>query len=88
MSEQDPELVFLEMGLRSTPGPETPCPKCTAELPRIAYHSHILIVIGEDEWPCAEWVRTGLITSSVTEHLCIRCQRCGYGYPAKTADSS
>lgn len=94
MSEQKPEgeepneLVVLELDLKDTPGPETPCPKCGSEMPKITFHPFILISMGEEEWPCAAWAREGLLTAPVTEHLCVRCNRCGYGYPAKTADSS
>jgi hypothetical protein len=87
-NEQDQELIVLDLGLRDTPGPETPCPKCSAELPRITFHAFVIISMGEEEWPCAAWTREGMLTGPVTEHLCVRCQRCGYGYPAKTADSS
>lgn len=82
------ELVIVEMGLRNFPGPETPCPKCTSEMPKIVFHPYVVISMDEAEHPCAQWAREGLLTSPITEHICVRCNRCGYGYPAKTADSS
>lgn len=85
--ESDPELVHLEMGLREYSSGAI-CVKCGSDHPRVTYHSHIVMTLGTDtEWPCAAWVRSGLLTGSVTEHLCIRCLRCNYGFPCKTADA-
>lgn len=83
----DEPLVHLEMGLKNFQE-EIFCPKCHGDIVRVTLHENILQTIGgEGSHPCAEWLNKGLLTATVTEHLCLRCQRCGYGWPTKTADA-
>jgi transcriptional regulator with XRE-family HTH domain len=50
------------------------CPKCASVAVGVAYH-----VAPTGGYPCA---------SSVGEHLCRVCQRCGYGWCEATADAT
>lgn len=85
-AEEAPELVVLEMGLPDCPT-DIQCPKCRGTTVEVIYHEHVLVSMDGPEWPCAAWVRSGILTPNITEHLCLRCLRCRYGYPTKTADA-
>jgi hypothetical protein len=74
------------MGLRAFE-PEMQCPKCHGTALSVTYHDHVVMGFGEELYPCQEWVQAGLLTQSVTQHLCLRCLRCRYGLPTKTADA-
>jgi hypothetical protein len=86
---QDPpervELVVLEMGLQEFQE-HMRCPKCFMEGIQVEWHPNLMIGC-DPETPCGIWVQAGLLTPSTTEHLCLRCNRCRYGWPTKTADA-
>lgn len=71
-------LPFMEgEGLR--------CPKCNTTGLALTFHETLIIVMSDEEHPCAQWTRKGLLPGRVGEHLCARCSRCGYGFPMRTA---
>lgn len=87
-AEQPEEQLFVELGLREFQQ-EVSCPKCNTAQYQMVFHPNIILTVGdtaEGDFPCGQWVRQGLLTPIVTQHLCVRCLRCGYGFPMKTAD--
>lgn len=81
-SEEIPEIPS---GLR--PFMHEPiCPKCASTGVRVVYHPMIIMSLGDGQYPCACWLSAGLLSSEVSQHLCLRCSRCGYGWPSETAD--
>lgn len=83
-------LTLESMGLRDYDlrDEERACPKCGANHMQVIYHPRIVITLGEGQgFPCGSWVLSGILSDSVTQHLCLHCLRCGYGYPTKTADA-
>lgn len=92
-SAEEPEeaLTLDSMGLREfdLSSEERQCPKCGFGQMRVAYHPRIVLVPGiEQEFPCGAWVISGILSDTVTQHLCLQCVRCGYGYPTKTGDAA
>lgn len=76
----------IGFGLRSFMH-EAMCPKCASTGVRTVYHPTIILSLGSNgQHPCAAWMQAGILSSSVGQHLCVRCARCGYGWPTKTAD--
>jgi DnaJ-class molecular chaperone len=63
------------------------CPKCHSSGLQKRYHEMVIMSMGDEMHPCQEWVQKGLLQGQVGEHLCLRCQGCGYGFPMKTADT-
>ncbi len=97
MSESDEEpqeeqaLTLDSMGLREFDlhDEERQCPKCRYAQMRVVYHARIVLTPGTgQEFPCGSWVLSGILADSVTQHLCLQCARCGYGYPTKTSDAA
>lgn len=87
-TEGEEPLTLEAMGLRPfMQGEGLRCPKCQVLVSKMCYHETLVLVIGDPEQPCAEWTRKGLLPGRVGEHLCVRCQQCGYGFPMRTADS-
>lgn len=87
--EEEP-LTLESMGLRDYDlhSEERLCPKCGFGQMQVVYHSRVVLTVGEGQgFPCGSWVLSGILSDTVTQHLCLRCLRCGYGYPTKTADA-
>jgi hypothetical protein len=84
--ESPDSLLSVELGLRPFQH-ETLCPKCSSTGIRAVYHPVILVTVGAGQYPCGEWLLAGTLTDDVTAHLCLRCLRCGYGWPTETADT-
>lgn len=80
------ELVHIEFGLQPY-RTEQACPKCAYNGLKVTYHSLLVMNVGAQQFPCGSWYRSGILTGDVSEHLCIRCLRCGYGWPTQTADT-
>lgn len=85
-------LVTLEMGLREFDlnSEERSCPKCGYGQMQVVFHPNVIFTLGETpegSFPCGTWVMAGILSDQTTQHLCLRCLRCGYGYPTKTADA-
>lgn len=92
-SNEEPEepLTLDSMGLREFDlhSEERQCPKCRYAQMRVVYHARIVLVPGiQQEFPCGAWVLSGILSDSVTQHLCLQCMRCGYGYPTRTGDTA
>lgn len=89
-TEEDPEegreLVELEMGLREYEG-ETQCPKCGSTTVQVVFHPTVVVAMGDELFACQEWIMEGLLTPNTSQHLCMRCLRCRYGWPTKTRDA-
>lgn len=85
----DAELETMETGLQPciTDSDEVSCEKCGAGHVKVMYHPMVLIHLGGEESPCAELLRRQILSGEVTEHLCVRCVRCGYGWATETADA-
>lgn len=79
-------LIHIEFGLQPFRS-EPECPKCRATGIRVVYHSTLILNVGIGEYPCGSWYRSGILTDSINEHLCLRCGRCNYGWPTQTADT-
>lgn len=80
-----------DMGLRDYDlhDEDRACPKCGFGQMQVIYHSRVVITVGEGQgFPCGAWVLSGILSDQTTGHLCLRCVRCGYGYPTKTADAA
>jgi predicted nucleic-acid-binding Zn-ribbon protein len=75
----------LQFGLRPFQH-ESMCPKCGSTGIRAVYHPCVVLTLGDGQFPCASWMLSGILTPEVSQHLCLRCARCGYGWPTKTAD--
>lgn len=96
MSEETPEetpdpgqregLIHIEFGLQPFQS-EARCPKCDFSGVRVSYHGCLILNTGDGQHPCGSWYRSGILTDPVGEHLCMRCARCGYGWPTQTADT-
>lgn len=83
-------LTLESMGLREYDlrDEERSCPKCGANHMQVTYHPQVVLTLGEGQsFPCGAWVLSGILSESITQHLCLLCLRCGYGYPTKTADA-
>lgn len=82
-------LTLESMGLMAfREGEGLSCPKCHMHGIAVTYHEMIIFVTDVGgQTPCQEWVQKNLLGGTIGEHLCCRCQRCGYGFPMKTADS-
>jgi hypothetical protein len=81
-------LTLESMGLLPfMEGESLRCPKCSAVGSQVNYHEMIILTVSDDKFPCQEWVEKNLLGGTITEHLCVRCQRCRYGFPMRTADS-
>lgn len=63
---------------------EPVCPKC--RFAGIRTHWHAFIILGGN-YPCEEWFGLPQEEREVQEHLCLRCQRCGYAWATRTADA-
>lgn len=88
-AQQQPDrqgLIHIEFGLQPFT-PEPMCPKCRSEGVQVTYHSLVIMNVGQGEYPCGSWYRSKILTGEVSEHLCLRCMRCHYGWPTKTADT-
>jgi hypothetical protein len=79
-------LIHIEFGLQPFVQ-EAHCPKCNSKAVHSVYHSCLVLSMGEKSFPCEAWQRSGILTGDIGEHLCLRCQRCGYGWPSQTADT-
>jgi hypothetical protein len=55
------------------------CAKCSAEQLVLVYHAGAMA--GCPCWPADPALRV------ITEHLCVSCPRCGYGWCEQTADT-
>jgi len=87
----EPALTLADMGLRDYDlnNEDRACPKCGFSQMQVIYHSRVVITVGEGQgFPCGAWVLSGILSDQTTQHLCLRCVRCGYGYPTKTADAA
>jgi hypothetical protein len=73
-------LAFME-------GEGRRCPKCNMPGIQVSYHEMIILTTDGDPRPCQEWVQKNLLGGTIGEHLCCRCQGCGYGFPMRTADA-
>jgi hypothetical protein len=85
--ESEPSLTLESMGLRGFQD-EVHCTKCGSMHMSVEYHEMIVFALSGHSTPCQEWTQKGLLGGAVGEHLCLRCVRCGYGYPSKTQDSA
>ena len=88
--EPEEPLTLDALGLRAFDlhSEERQCPKCQFAQMRVAYHPRIVITVGEAQsFPCGAWALSGILSESVTQHLCLQCMRFGYGYPTKTSDA-
>lgn len=82
------ELMALETGLLPYDGSDEPsCIKCGAGHMKVHYHPVVIMSMGDEKTPCAELLIQRLMSTAVTEHLCVRCLRCGYGWATETADA-
>lgn len=82
----EPPLTLESMGLLPfMDGEGLRCPKCRAAGTQINYHEMIILTVSDDKFPCQEWVEKNLLGGTIGEHLCVRCQRCRYGFPMRTA---
>jgi hypothetical protein len=79
------EVVEDRFGLRPFMH-EPMCPKCASTGVRTAYHPTIIVNLGNGQPPCVSWLHAGVLSPEVGQHLCLRCSRCGYGWPTETAD--
>lgn len=79
-------LIHIEFGLQPFRG-EPSCPKCNYPGIQTIFHPVIVMNVGRGQYPCSVWYGEGILTGSVGEHLCLRCTRCGYGWPTRTADT-
>lgn len=59
--------------------PEAGCPKCCSEQVSATWHATAVAL-----QPC--WTTRLVIDRVTTEHLCRRCERCGYGWCEIPAD--
>ncbi len=88
MTEEQPgegDYAVISTGLKPFQH-EPVCPKCASTGLRSVYHPTIVVTLGEGQFPCASWLLSGILVPEVGQHLCLRCSRCGYGWPSKTAD--
>jgi hypothetical protein len=79
-------LIHIEIGLQRFQ-PEPCCPKCSSFAIQAIFHPLIVMSVGVGQHPCSAWYGQGILTGNVSEHLCLRCTRCGYGWPTHTADT-
>lgn len=86
MSEEPDGLVDIIFGLQPFVH-EQHCPKCGAKAVRVVYHGCLMLNVGDKAFPCGAWFRSGILTGDIGEHLCLRCNRCAYGWPTQTADT-
>lgn len=85
--QREPEgLIHIEFGLQPF-APEAHCPKCNSKAVSTAYHGCLVLNVGDKAYPCGAWYRSGILTGDIGEHLCLRCNRCQYGWPSQTADT-
>lgn len=83
--ESGGELVPVEMGLLPFSGVEdVNCPKCLWKTVKTEWHACVM-VWADPMHPCEAWVKWGLLTQPIKEHLCRKCANCGYGWPERTA---
>lgn len=85
-------LTLESLGLRpyDLDSEERACPKCGFGNMQVVYHPNVILTVGETvegSFPCGAWVMAGILSDQTTQHLCLRCMRCNYGYPTKTADA-
>jgi hypothetical protein len=67
---------------------EALCPKCASTGIRVVYHHTIVVSLDSGgQAPCVSWLHAGVLAPDVGQHLCLRCARCGYGWPSRTADA-
>lgn len=85
--EYQDSLIRIGLGLRPFQH-ETLCPKCSSTGIRVVYHPRVVLAVGSAGTPCAAWYQAGILTLEDAQHLCLRCSRCGYGWPTKTADAA
>jgi len=68
------------------------CPKCAYSRVSVTYHPAIMPEGTKpkpsrgEAWPCSRFM--GRVYGFGVEHLCRVCERCGYGWCEKTADSA
>lgn len=86
MTEETPEEVPEPMSGLLPFMHESLCPKCASTGIRVSYHPTIIVNLGDGQFPCVSWMHAGVISPEVGQHLCLRCARCGYGWPSRTAD--
>lgn len=79
-------LIHIEFGLQPFVH-EPVCPKCTSRGIATVYHGCLVLNVGDKAFPCGAWYRSRILTGEIGEHLCLRCQKCGYGWPSQTADT-
>lgn len=82
-------LTLGAMGLTAfRTGEALQCPKCESPSSAMTMVFHEMAVLSmEAKAPCQEWIEKNLLGGVISEHLCVRCSRCGYGFPMRTADS-
>lgn len=86
--EAEAPLTLASMGLLPfRTGDALTCPKCSFTGLKRTFHEMIVISMDENKYPCQEWVEKNLLGGTISEHLCVRCSGCNYGFPMKTADA-
>lgn len=84
MSENETESGLLRFPENEE---DLSCDKCGGNAIRVVYHATVQVTMGEREQTCGRALLNGELKYPITEHLCLRCQRCGYEWMTETADA-